>query len=375
MLICVGLAWLYENTRIKTKYGPRKVWVIYFVLMALLICYGGFRGQYNDTWTYRDNYVYLTLPFPEAWETIPTQLGESPAFVFLNSFLKTYDVEVHLYLFFYFFWTTLFYMLFIKRYSVCLPLAIFFFFTTSCYQFNMAAIKQVMATAICLAAFPLAIKPGWRNKLLYACFVLLGVTFHPYAFMYLAIPFLTFKPWTNKTFVIIGGIIGVSASLEPLLGTIVDFTTSIGENYTVEALSGDGISLMRICVVWVTVVLSFVYRKVLFRDSLPHENAIMHCTLLFAGIQFVGMFATALYFGRLSYYFCVMPVISLTWMIKKISRYYPKDGRFLMVSSIVGYLAFFYFSNTFETNYEDSYAAISLGQFINYFFEWVKGLS
>lgn len=375
MLLCVGLAWLYDNTRVKTKHGHKKIWGIYLVLLALLICYGGFRGQYNDTWTYRDNYVYTTLPFPEAWESMPIKLGQSPAFNIVNSFLKTYNVEVHLYLFFYFFWTTLLFMFFIKGYAVSLPLAIFFFFTTGCYQFNMAAMKQVMATAICLAAFPLAIKPGWKNKILYFCFVLLGITFHPYAFMYFTVPILTFKPWTSKTFIIVSGIIAGSALLQPMLGTIVEITTSIGENFTVEALSGEGITIPRIVVVWVPIVLSFIYRDILFRDSLPHENAIMHCTLLFAGIQFVGMFATALYFGRLSYYFCIMPAISLTWMLKKISRYYPRDGRFLTVAAVAGYIAFFYFSNTLETHYNTAYEAITLRRFIEYFVEWVKGLS
>ena len=96
MFTCVGLAWVYEHTYVGTLNGPRRSRLIYFVLMALLICYGGFRGQYNDTWTYRDNYVYTTFAFPEAWDYMPTKLGQSPAFFLVNSFLKTYDVEVHL---------------------------------------------------------------------------------------------------------------------------------------------------------------------------------------------------------------------------------------------------------------------------------------
>ena len=117
LFVCTGLAWLYENSYVTSPVGPRKSKTVYFLLMAYLVCFGGFRGQYNDTWTYRDAYVYLTYPFPEAWETIPTDLGGSPAFWIVNSFLKSYDVEVHLFLFFYFLWTTLFFMKFMKNYQ------------------------------------------------------------------------------------------------------------------------------------------------------------------------------------------------------------------------------------------------------------------
>ena len=375
LIVCTGLAWLYENSYVRTLKGPQNSRVVYFLLMAYLICFGGFRGQYNDTWTYRDAYVYLTYSFPEAWQTVPTKIGQSPSFVIVNSFLKTYDVEVHLFLFFYFFWTMLFFMKFIKNYSDGFALTIFFFIATGCYQFNMAAMKQVMGTAICLAAFPLALKKNWFSKLLYVFFVLLGTSFHAYSLMYLAVFFLDFKPWSKGTYFLLAGIIVGGFLFQPLLGTVVDITTAIGENYTEEVLSGEGISLPRIIVVWIPVFLSFIYRDVLFAESKQHEHVIMHLTMLFAGIQFVGIFGTALYFGRLSYYFCLMPCITLPWMLRKISKYYPKDGQLLTVAAVVGYTAFLYFSNTLETNFDESYAAITVKQFLNYLFTWIKGIA
>lgn len=375
LIVCTFLAWFYDHSYVHTLSGTtRKSRMIYFVLMAYLICFGGFRGQYNDTWTYRDAYVYTTFSFPEAWEYIPTKLGQSPSFELVNAFLKTYDVEVHLFLFFYFFWTTIFFMKFIKRYSDGLGLAVFFFISTGCYQFNMAAMKQVMATGICLAAFPLALKKDLKSKLVYIFFVFVAASFHPYALMYLSVFFLNFKPWSGRTYLLLGGILVGGFLFQPLLGAIVDITTAIGENYTTEALSGVGISVPRLLVAWMPVVLSFIYRKVLFEDCQPHEQVIMHLTMLFAGIQFVGIFGTALYFGRLSYYFSVMPCITLGWMLRKISRYNLKDGRFLSVCAVLGYILFLYFSNTLEGNFNESYAAISLKQFLNYLFTWLGGL-
>ena len=100
----------------------------------------------------------------------------------------------------------------------------------------------------------------------------------------------------------------------------------------------------------------------------------MHLTLLFAGIQFVGLFGTALYFGRLSYYFCLIPCITLPWMLRKITKYHPRDGKFLTVAAVVGYSVFMYFSNILENDFDNSYAAISLQQFLDYLFTWIEGL-
>ncbi len=366
---CTGLSWLYENTYIETPFGRKKSKILYFILMTVLICFGGFRGEYNDTWTYRDAYTYIAKPFPEALDRISWELGENPAFNMTMSFLKTYDVEVHLFLFFFFFWTTIFYMVFLKRYSSWFVLSMYFFFTMGPYTFNMAAMKQVMATGICLAAMPLASEKKWLR---YSLIVLLSAWFHPYSLMYLFVPLMRFKPWSWKSYGLLILIIGGGILFQPMLGTIIDITTMIGENYTVEALSGEGINILRLFAVWAPVVLSFIYRNVLFEDCSKDECVFVNLTMVYAGILFVGLFGTALYFGRLSNYLSMMPVISLPWMLKKITKYYPRDGKFITISAVVLYFVFFYFSNTLETLFSDSYSAVTPQRFVEILITWIK---
>ena len=275
---CTALAYLYEHSYVSTLQGPKKSRFIYFVLMTILICFGGFRGQYNDTWTYRDVYTYVVNPFPEAWDTIPTELGENPAFFLVMSFLKTYNVEVHLFLFFFFFWTTLFFMKFIKKYASNFTLTIYFFITMGSYLFNMAAIKQCMATAICLVAIPFAIDKKWIRYFLLVCIASL---FHPYAFLYLIVPLMDFQPWKKWSYVLLAIILLGGYLFQPMLGTIIDITTAIGENYTTEALSGEGINILRLIAVWSPVVLSFLYRDTLFRDCTREERIFANLTMVF----------------------------------------------------------------------------------------------
>lgn len=371
LAVSVLLAYLYDHSYVETRLGKKKPQIVYIILLTILICFGGFRGAYNDTWTYRDAYVYLINGFPDAWNKISWDLGANPGFIIVESFLKTYDVEVHLFLMFFFFWTTLFYMRFIKRYYTDFALTIYFFFTMGSYLFNMAAIKQCAATAICLMAIPYAIDKKWLRFIL-----LVGIAslFHPYALMYLIVPFMSFRPWSFWTYLLLGGIIFGGFLFQPLLGTVVNITTAIGEEYTVETFSGEGVSILRILAVWSPVVLSFIYRKCLFVDCTREEKIFVNLTMVYAGILFVGLFGTALYFGRLSNYFSMMPVITLPWILTKTKKHFPKDGQLITLTAVICYFVFFYFANTLESQFATSYEALTPLAFLRILLTWLKGV-
>lgn len=340
------------------------------MLVTILICFAGFRGSYNDTWNYRDTYTYLAKGFPEAWETLSWELGDNIGFNIIQSWFKSYDTDVHLFLMFFAFWTILFYMYFLKKYSVNYALTIYFFFTMGCYMFNLAAIKQCMATAFCLLAIPYAVDKKWGRFFL---LVVIGMLFHPYAAMYLIVAFMMYKPWSKYTYWVLALIISAGYLFQPLLGTVVDITSAIGEEYTESTFTGSGVGIFRVIVCWAPVVLSFIYRKLLFSDSSKAENLFVNLSMVFAGIIFVGQFGTALYFGRLAYYFLPMQVVALAWMLTKITRYNPHEGRILTILTAICYFIYFYFSNTVENPFATAYEALSLKGFLTILFDALKG--
>lgn len=185
---------------------------------------------------------------------------------------------------------------------------------------------------------------------------------------------MDFQPWKKWSYVLLAIILLGGYLFQPMLGTIIDITTAIGENYTTEALSGEGINILRLIAVWSPVVLSFLYRDTLFRDCTREERIFANLTMVYAGILFVGLFGTALYFGRLSNYFSMMPVISVPWMLTKIKKYHPQDGHIITAFAVIAYFVFFYFSNTLETLFSNSYAALSPVAFFKIFFEWLGSL-
>lgn len=370
MAVTISLAWLYEHSFVRTLRGPKPPRLLYGILVTILICFAGFRGMYNDTWNYREIYDYLVVGFPEAWDILSWELGANPAFEVIQSWFKTYDTDVHLFLMFFSFWTVLFYLSFLRRYSANFALTIFFFFTMGCYIFTLAAIKQCMATAFCLLAIPYALDKKWGRFLL---LVGVGMLFHPYAAMYLIVPIMMFKPWSKATYwmlliIIVGGFL-----FQPLLGSVVDITTAIGEEYTEDTFSGSGIGLLRVLVCWAPVVLSFVYRDVLFAHSDKAENLMVNLSTVFAGVIFIGQFGTALYFGRLSYYFLPAAVVSLPWMLTKIMRKKRKDGPLITGLACILYFVFFYFSNTVENHFPSAYQALTPRAFLEILVDALKG--
>lgn len=367
LAICLALAFLYENSYVETLRGNKRPWFAYAAMVAILICFSGFRGSYNDTWNYRDIYRVLAKGFPEAWETFSWAWGENPLFNIIQAWFKTYDADVHLFLMFFSFWTVLMYMNFIKKYSCNLVFSMFLFFTMGCYVFTLAAIKQCIATAICLFAIPSAVDKKWVRFYL---LVVLASLFHPYAMMYAVVPLFFYQPWSKYSYILLGMIILGGYLLQPLLGTLVDLTAAIGEEYTEGTFSREGINSTRVVVYWMPVVISFIFRKELYEDTTREERLLTNLMMVNAGITFVGIFGTALYFARLANYFNMMAVIMIPWMMKKIRS---KDKTIITIAMVICYLAYFWFLYTIENDFSSAYEALSLGDFLKILFDTLKG--
>ena len=250
---------------------------------------------------------------------------------------------------------------FFKRYSINLTLALFLFFTTNAYTFCAAAIKQTTATAIAFVAITFCLKKKWVP---FTLLILLAATFHPYVLLYLLAPFLTFKPWSKWTYVLIAVSVAVGFSLESLLGSIIDLTTMIGDNYSEEALVGDGINIFRVLVSNVPLILTFLFRKQIFHSSSRQENLMVNLAMINGAIMFVGLFGKAIYFSRLASYFTVAQCVALPLILKKLPDNYRKLFTALM---IIGYIGFFLYANVFVAHFDKDFARIT-------FFEYVYGL-
>lgn len=340
---CIILAFFAENNSITTtghlgeKLYIQKDKAFWAVMTVIMVVYAGLRITYNDTTTYRLSYEILptdTTVFSE----IDWAIGSNPVFHFINACLKVVGVSTQSFLMIYAFITLSIYMWFIRKYTDNLWMSVFLFFAMGCYTFTLAAIKQTVAVAFCLLATDRALQKKWPG---FVIWIVLATLIHPYSLMYLAIPFLTFNPWTTKTYIMLAlfGTLGVG--LQSLLGTIIDITSMMGEEYSVDEFSGDGVNIFRVLVMWAPALLSYFSRHFLKDNNDKARNVIINLMMLNAEILFIGLFGTANYFARLANYFLIFQVLALPMLFKHFNR---NSHKVLMTCAIGGYLLYFVYA-------------------------------
>lgn len=365
MIVALVLSWIHEHAYIGTKdraISKHKISLVFIIMLLFLGGYLGLRVRGNDTRTYIQIYENTKI-FPQFWSTFDPSLSKDPGFNFLNAVLKTLGVTTQSWLMIYALITVGLYLHFFRKYKNDLVLNIYLFICIGLHGFVGAAIKQSIATAICLCALPLAEEKKWIR---YILLVFLGSTFHMYALVYLIVPFLTFKPWTKKTFFLIVGTVIVAFSLQNLFGVITEITSSAGEGYTVGELSGEGVNIFRILVSNVPALLAIFFHKQLFVDSTRRENMMFNLSMINGCIMFIGLFGTANYFARLANYFVAAQAIILPWIINKLGG---KNRKFLKIVMIICYLGYYYYStNIVYGLYTNRFERITIIEYLQQLF-------
>ena len=257
--------------------------------------------------------------------------------------------------------TVLTYLWFLRKYTTDIWLSVFYFITMGVYTFTMAAIKQTMAVAFLVIATDRAIEKKWLK---YAFWMIIAELFHPYAFIYLAVPLLSFRPWSQNTSVLLAGTLVVSLFLSRFMGAIDDVTTVLGYDYDADAFSGAGVNIFRVIVVWVPLVLSYICRRQLHYSQNRVQNMIINLSMMNSVIMFIGLFGTANYFARLANYFLIFQCLALPMILQQFTA---SSERQLRILSEIGFFAYFYYAEAiangrFDVNYRFISVADYFGQ-------------
>lgn len=361
VLTSLILAVLSHYTSVYERNGMRYVrreWVFYVAMAVVMILFVGLRTDYNDTFTYRYGYVHIMKAGDSVLTGRDWRLSVDPGFNALNQLLVNLGVDVQTWLMVYAAITVSIYLWFIRKYGCNIWLTVFLFVVTGAYTFTLAAIKQCVATAFCLVAVDRVIQKKWVPFVLW---VALGSLFHAYALIYLITPLLLFTPWTKLTYWMLAAFGAAGVLLQPLLGTIINITTMLGEEYDAESFSGEGVNPFRLAVVAVPVVLSFLTRKVIAQKNDRTMNLMVNLVTVNAAIMFVALFGTANYFGRLANYFLIFQCITIPWLFSNFDR---STRRWLIPAAVVCYVAYFYYANAINQHFDSDYHAITLLEYL-----------
>ena len=191
--------------------------------------------------------------------------------------------------------------------------------------------------------------------------------FHPYAFIYLVVPFLSFRPWSRNTGLLLAGTVVVALCLSRFMGAIDDVTTALGYDYDANAFSGAGVNIFRVAVVWVPLVLSYICKGQLHYSQSRVQNMMINLSMMNSVIMFIGLFGTANYFARLANYFLIFQSLALPMILQQFTS---SSERQLRILSEIGFLGYFYYAEAVaQGSFDSNYAFISAAEFFRQFFK------
>lgn len=343
----------------------KKERLFYAALSVALISLVGLRTFYNDTSTYLLGYQQLRES-PEKYQNLNwLKIGENPAFVFVQGVLLQRNVSEQTFLMIFAIFTVGTTLWFYRKYSCNLWLSILMFLAISGYTFHMAAIKQCTAMAFCLIATDRAIN---KKYIMFIACVLLASLFHPYALMYLIVPFLFFRPWSKATLFMIAIFAAAGFGIEILIGTILNVTDMLGEHYNAASFMGEGVNPFRLMVVAVPAVLAFLVRDQIAENEEKDQHLITNLAMLNAEIMFVALFGTANYFARLANYFIPFQALAIPWLLKLFDQ---RGRRTMMLLVVLGYSLYFIYSQAVHESFNSCYYGITLWDYLSGLLEGV----
>lgn len=343
----------------------RKEWVCYGALSIAMIAFVGLRTFYNDTITYVQVYKRMAEN-PEMYQNLDwLKFGDNPGFLFTQGILLQLNVSDQNFLMLFSIFSVGVTLWFYRKYSCNLWISILMFLSVSGYTFQMAAIKQCTAMAFCLLATDRAIN---KKYIMFVLYVLAGSLFHPYALMYLIVPFLFFRPWSKSTLFMLAIFAAAGFGMDSLIGTLLNVTDMLGENYNAASFMGEGVNPFRLMVVSVPAVLALILKDQIAEHEERDQYLIVNLAMLNAEIMFVGLFGTANYFARLANYFMPFQAIAIPWLLKLFDQRGKKSMAFM---AVLGYGLFFVYSQAIHESFDANYYGITIWEYLS---ELIKGV-
>ena len=279
---------------------------------AVLIFVSGFRENVGDTVTYRNLFKKVPANFISFVKhpTIKDDSGFYAIVAFIKQFISNDSQTVLLCLAI--ITVGLIFLTYYKNTDM-IEMAVFLFITSGCYLVTMNGLRQYLASAILFFCFFMIHKRQWQ---FYLPIVLLCSRIHQSALIFLILYFIVDNPaWGNTTkwIVFIGVFLFVTYPITgPMLANILG-ETQYG-NYKEALISnGAGANMLRVLVMSVPVVLSY-----LGKDYLRGKEKYYNIVVNFSVINLIAiLLATKFWiYARFNMYFSVYMVLLLIWCIR-----------------------------------------------------------
>ena len=230
-------------------------------------------------------------------------------------------------------------MLTIRKHSEQFFYSAFLFIVTLNFTWMLNGIRQFLVVTILFVLSDWIVEQKTRNFLL---IVLLLSTVHYTALIMIPIYWIVLeKPFGKKILFFVGLLLMAVIFLEPFIEVLeVTLSNTAYSGYTEQFEMDDGVNPIRVVVMLVPTLISFVARKKIIQMNNIYINLCVNMSTVAAGLYFLGMFTSGILIGRLPIYFEIYNLILLPFLIKHC--FTRQSSKIMYILCTAGFLAFYY---------------------------------
>lgn len=335
-----GKFYLLENgVDEKSTVRPLNEQLAIFFIFLIFLFFAGFRAEYNDTVIYIHNFLFK---IPDSIFDLDSSLwsySNNPLFVlYMTGFKEFISQNPYAFIFVTSFITLGLFLISLSRFSYKFGLTIFLFITTGLFVFSMAAMKQVLAMSIGFFALQYFLQnktAKFIGLIVFASFI------HTYVLLYLLIPFLKNEVWSKKMVLMYLGAVLAGYAYNAFVGSSLDITSFIGENYEEILTQGQGMNIFRVMIYQIIPILSIIYRKEINIEANKLITICINMSIIGGAFMLIGIGGGAVMFGRMGIYCDIFSIIVLPWIIYNV--FAERKRKLLTLAVIICYIAYFYY--------------------------------
>lgn len=215
------------------------------------------------------------------------------------------------------------------KYSVNFTFSVFLFFSSSCFLWIVNGMRQFLAVTIVLFFFEWILK---RKTIKFFVLIFILYFLHSSVILWIPVYFIVnYKPWSKK-FVLFTAVLLIALLYLSKSSVLQD------TDYSYVNSADTGVNPLRVIVMSVPAILSFIYRERLKLLDDNTYNTIINISIICSGCFIVGMFTNG-FVARLAVYFQIFNYLALPWIFKNLIN---KDlSRILTICCIIGFMLYF----------------------------------
>lgn len=355
LAIVTSLAYLSQRQSMKITNGDgRKHWDIYLIiLLVFLILFAGLRTSYNDTGNYIVGFNASVGIGEFLSNSENLQPLENPLFYGFQALIRSFTDNVNVFFMICAVIVNFLNVRFIKRNTEINDFAfsMFLYVALGTLMLSIAAQKQILAMSVLTLALNKLID---RKYISYYIIVLIAGLIHSYAWLFLFFPLLVTKPWSFRTFVLLGITVGIMSVFQTVIETFVEVADQAGKNIPMEEVfDGNRMNIFRVAVYAVVPITALLFKRSKRRinDQIDRRHSIfIQMSIMCMIFMMLGTMNGANMFGRSANYFEIGMICVMPWII----RYLFTRQSVMMVTLIASmcFIGFYLYDNDgFNINY------------------------